>query len=101
MFQTFRDEQQAQRERQREQAAAAKASQSETNIHSVGVLANGNQQPAQPPPRREGPRKSFLAVAELQNAKIISAVESLAREVLVDFWATTSISMFARAPAAS
>ena len=55
---------------------------------SVGELANGNQRPVQPKVRREGPRRSFLAVAELQNAKIISAVESPRQlyEVLVDFW---------------
>ncbi|HVM60964.1 MAG TPA: DUF1800 domain-containing protein [Verrucomicrobiae bacterium] len=88
LFQTFRDDQEAQRQRQREQAAAAKAGQSETNTASVGVLSASNQKPAQPPPRREGPRRSFLAVAELQNAKIISAVESPRQfyEVLVDFW---------------
>ncbi len=88
LYQTFRDEQQKQRERQREQAEAAKASQTETNVASVGVLANGNQRPVQPKVRPEGPRRSFLAVAELQNAKIISAVESPRQlyEVLVDFW---------------
>jgi uncharacterized protein (DUF1800 family) len=88
LYQTFRDEQQMQRERQREQAEAAKTSQSETNTTSVGVLANGNQQSVQPKPQREGPRRSYLAVAELQNAKIISAIESPRQlnEVLVDFW---------------
>ncbi len=88
LYQTFRDEQQMQRERQREQAETAKATQTETNMASVGVLANGNQQAVQPKPRREGPRRSFLAVAELQDAKIISAVESPRQlyEVLVDFW---------------
>jgi len=88
LYQTFRDEQQKQQERQREQAEAAKASQTETNIASVHVLANGNQRPVQPKARPEGPRRSFLAVAELQNAKIISAVESPRQlyEVLVDFW---------------
>ncbi|MGO9246926.1 MAG: DUF1800 domain-containing protein [Verrucomicrobiia bacterium] len=88
LYQTFRDEQQMQRERQREQAEAAKASQTETNITSLGALATGNQRSVQPNPQREGPRRSFLAVAELQNAKIISAVESPRQlyEVLVDFW---------------
>jgi uncharacterized protein (DUF1800 family) len=95
LYQAFRDEQQMQRERQREQAEAAKASPdrigasaTQTNMASVGVLANGNQQAVQPKPRREGPRRSFLAVAELQNAKIISAVESPRQlyEALVDFW---------------
>jgi uncharacterized protein (DUF1800 family) len=88
LYQEFRDEQQMIKERRAEQAAAAKASQTDTNMASVGVLANGNQRPVQPKPRAEGPRKSFLAVAELQNAKIISAVESPRQfyEVLVDFW---------------
>ncbi len=88
LYQTFRNEQEMEKERRAEQAAAAKASETETNMTSVGVLANGNQPPVQPKPRPEGPRRSFLAVAELQNAKIISAVESPRQlyEVLVDFW---------------
>jgi uncharacterized protein (DUF1800 family) len=88
LYQTFRDEQEMQKERRREQAEAAKASETGTNMTSVGVLANGSQRPVQPQPRPEGPRKSYLAVAELQDAKIVSAVESPRQlyEVLVDFW---------------
>ena len=88
LYQTFHDEQEMAKERRAKDAAAAKASETETNMTSVGVLANGTQRSAQPKPRPEGPRRSYLAVAELQNAKIISAVESPRQlyEVLVDFW---------------
>jgi uncharacterized protein (DUF1800 family) len=88
LYQTFRNEEEMIKERRREEAAAAKASETATNTTSVGVLADAKQPPVQPKPRGEGPRKSYLAVAELQDAKIISAVESPRQlnEVLVDFW---------------
>jgi uncharacterized protein (DUF1800 family) len=88
LYQTFRNEEEMIKERRREEAAAAKASETGTNMTSVGVLANGDRSSVKPKPRGEGPRKSYLAVAELQDAKIVSAVESPRQlnEVLVDFW---------------
>jgi len=82
---TFRDEQEAQRQRQREQAEAAKMSGtpggSSTNMDQRPLSANRR-------PNGDSPRRSFIAVAELQDAKIISAIESPRQlyEVLVDFW---------------
>jgi uncharacterized protein (DUF1800 family) len=90
LFKTFRDEQEAQKQRQREQAEAEKKSDTGTNVTASGSSTNEMQRPpaANRRARGEAPRRSFLAVAELQNAKIISAVESRRQlyEVLVDFW---------------
>ena len=87
---TFREEQQAQRERQREQAAAAKKSETEMGGAPGGSSTNMDQRPlpANRRPNGDSPRRSFIAVAELQDAKIISAIESPRQlyEVLVDFW---------------
>ncbi len=85
---TFREEQEAQRQRQREQAEAEKrrgmsgaTDGSSTNMDQRLPSANRH-------PNGDNPRRSFIAVAELQNAKIISAIESPRQfyEVLVDFW---------------
>jgi len=83
LYQTFRDEQQAEKERRREQAEAEKAGPMQTN-----TVAGNTAATAKPGPQRQAPRRSFLAVAELQDAKIISAIESPRQlnEVLVDFW---------------
>ena len=90
LFKMFRDEQEAQRQRRREQAEAEKNREAETNGTMKVSATNEMQRPemANRRPRGEGPRRTFLAVAELQNAKIISAVESRRQlyEVLVDFW---------------
>jgi uncharacterized protein (DUF1800 family) len=90
LFKTFRDEQEAQKQRQREQAEAEKKSETGTNVTASGSSTNQMQNPPTPNRRARGepPRRSYLAVAELQNAKIISAVESRRQlhEVLVDFW---------------
>ena len=84
LFNTFREEQQAQRERQRQQAEAAKQNDAAVN----GSSTNQIQRPANRQPNGDNPRRSFIAVAELQDAKIISAIESPRQlyEVLVDFW---------------
>lgn len=78
LFKTFRKEQEEQKQRQREQAEAEKKIEAEMNSAANRSSTNQTQRP--PPanrrPRGEAPRRSFLAVAELQNAKIISAVES-------------------------
>ena len=86
---TFRDEQQANKQRQIERAEAEKkdtVAMTGTSTNSASAQ-NSRPAPARRPPG-EAPRKSFLAVAELQNAKIISAVDSPRQlyEVLVDFW---------------
>jgi uncharacterized protein (DUF1800 family) len=83
LYQTFRNEQQMEKERRREQAEAEKASPMQTNAVTGDAAAT-----AKPRGQREGPRRSLLAVAELQDAKIISAIESPRQlnEVLVDFW---------------
>src|SRR5579862_1052286 len=86
----YRDEQQANKERKAEKAdevkkASATMSDSATNSMSM------EEAPEQRKPhnrKEDGPRKSLLAVSELQNAKIIRAVDSPKQlyEVLVDFW---------------
>ena len=85
---TFREEQEAQRQRQREQAEAEK--KSGMSGTPGGSSTNMDQRPpsANRRPNGDGPRRSFIAVAELQDAKIISAIESPRQlyEVLVDFW---------------
>jgi uncharacterized protein (DUF1800 family) len=87
LYKTFLDEQEMARERRREQAEAAK--NADTQMASVTSTNQTEREvPAQRRPGGEGPRRSYLAVAELQNAKIISAIESPRQlnEVLVDFW---------------
>jgi uncharacterized protein (DUF1800 family) len=87
LYRTFRDEQEMAKERRREQAEAQK--NADTQIASVTSTNQGERTaPAQRRPGGEGPRRSFLAVAELQNAKIVSAIESPRQfnEVMVDFW---------------
>jgi uncharacterized protein (DUF1800 family) len=90
LFKTLRDEEEAQKQRRREQAEAEKKSESGTNVTASGSSTNEMQRPPAANRRARGdpPRRSYLAVAELQNAKIISAVESRRQlyEVLVDFW---------------
>ena len=85
---TFREEQEAQRQRQREQAEAEK--KSGMSGTPSGSSTNMDQRPpsANRRPNGDSPRRSFIAVAELQDAKIISAIESPRQlyEVLVDFW---------------
>jgi uncharacterized protein (DUF1800 family) len=87
LYQTFRDEQEMERERRREQAEAAKNADTQM-VSATSTNQAGRMAPAQRRPGGEGPRRSFLAVAELQNAKIISAIESPRQfnEVMVDFW---------------
>ncbi|HUJ71080.1 MAG TPA: DUF1800 domain-containing protein [Verrucomicrobiae bacterium] len=88
LFNTFREEQQAQKECQREQAEAAKRSEAGANGAPAGSSTNQTPRPANRQPNGDNPRRSFIAVAELQDAKIISAIESPRQlyEVLVDFW---------------
>ncbi len=90
LLKIFRDDQQVRKQRQREQAEAGKRTEPEMNSPSGGSSTNQMQQPppANRKPSAEPPRRSVIAVAELQNAKIISAIQSPRQlyEVLVDFW---------------
>ena len=89
LFQSFRQEQEANKQRQIERAEAEKKSATAMSGASTNAAATPDKPPAPAKrPRAEGPRRSFLAVAELQDAKIISAIESPRQlyEVLVDFW---------------
>lgn len=85
---TFRDEQDANKQRQIKKAEAEK--KNGTTDNSGGSSTNQTQPQPLPNRRPNGdpPRRSLIAVAELQNAKIISAIESPRQlyEVLVDFW---------------
>jgi len=87
LFRDFRDLQQANKQRQIERANAEKnggATMTDSSTNSPSA------RPAQAkrPNGGEPPRRSQIAVAELQDAKIISAVDSPRQlyEVLVDFW---------------
>jgi len=89
----FRDEQQENKERKTEQANMEKQNASTmTDATMSGVATNSTavslDKPKRDYRREDGPRKSVLAVAELQNAKIIRAADSPKQlyEVLVDFW---------------
>jgi uncharacterized protein (DUF1800 family) len=108
LFEDFRDQQQQNKQRKIQQADKIKQADAEkTNaapemisaatMYAAEAVAATNaatavkNQPALLKGARgdqEGPRTSQIAVAELQNAKIISAVESPRQlyEVLVDFW---------------
>ena len=91
LFQDFRDEQQANKQRKIEQADAEKKSAAAAAGSSTNSMSAQNESsPAlrRPRYREDGPRRSVIAVAELQDAKIISAVDSPRQlyEVLVDFW---------------
>ena len=86
LFQDFRDEQQANKQRQIDRANAEKMSATTASTNSA--TAQNERTALAKRPGGEPPRRSYLAVAELQNAKIISAAESPRQlyEVLVDFW---------------
>ncbi len=86
---TFREEQQANKQRQIDRANAEKnGAVAMTGTSSNSASAQNERAAPAKRPGGEGPRRSFLAVAELQDAKIISAVDSPRQlyEVLVDFW---------------
>jgi uncharacterized protein (DUF1800 family) len=90
LFEDFRDEQQANKQRKIEQADAEKksaAAMSDSSTNSMNAQTE-TPAPAKRSRREEGPRRSVIAVAELQDAKIISAIDSPRQlyEVLVDFW---------------
>jgi uncharacterized protein (DUF1800 family) len=106
LFVEFRDQQQENKQRKIQQADKIKQAEAEkTNaapemisaatMYAAAAATNAatamKDQPAlikRPRGDQEGPRTSQIAVAELQDAKIISAVESPRQlyEVLVDFW---------------
>ncbi|HXI85567.1 MAG TPA: DUF1800 domain-containing protein [Verrucomicrobiae bacterium] len=89
LFRDFRDLQQANKQRQIERAEAEKKSAAMADASTNSASAqNARPAPAKRPGNGEPPRRSQIAVAELQDAKIISAVDSPRQlyEVLVDFW---------------
>jgi uncharacterized protein (DUF1800 family) len=85
---TFRDDQEAQRQRQREQAEAEKKSGMSGTPGGSSTNLDLHPPSAIRRPNGDNPRRSFIAVAELQDAKIVNAIESPRQlyEVLVDFW---------------
>lgn len=87
LFEDFRADQQANKQRKIEQADAEKKSAAMSDSSTNSMSAN-EPAPAKRDRRPDGPRRSLIAVAELQDAKIISAIDSPRQlyEVLVDFW---------------
>lgn len=88
LFSTFREEQEANIQRQRKKAEAEKKNGMTDNSGGSSTNQTQSQPAANRRTNGDAPRRSFIAVAELQNAKIISAIESPRQlyEVLVDFW---------------
>ncbi len=90
LFRDFRDQQEANKQKKIEQADAEKKSGATMTVASTNSPSGQNARPTQAkrPNGGEPPRLSQIAVAELQDAKIISAVDSPRQlyEVLVDFW---------------
>ena len=89
LFRDFREQQEANKQRQIEKANAEKGAATmtgaSTNSATPEIIRGGQGKRAG---GGEPPRRSQIAVAELQDAKIISAVDSPRQlyEVLVDFW---------------
>jgi uncharacterized protein (DUF1800 family) len=90
LFRDFREQQQANKQRQIERAEAEKKSAAAmTDVSTNSASAqNAGPAPSKRPNGGEPPRRAQIAVAELQDAKIISAIDSPRQlyEVLVDFW---------------
>src|ERR1017187_1732675 len=87
LFHDFREEQQANKQRQIDRANAEKMNATTMTGASTNSMSTQSAGPAKRP-GGEPPPRSVIAVAELQDAKIISAVDSPRQlyEVLVDFW---------------
>ena len=89
LFRDFREQQEANKQRQIEKANAEKAAATmtgaSTNSAAPEIIRGGQGKRAG---GGEPPRRAQIAVAELQDAKIISAIDSPRQlyEVLVDFW---------------
>jgi uncharacterized protein (DUF1800 family) len=89
LFRDFRDQQEANKQRKIQQADAEKKSGATMTDASTNSASAQTVRPALARLLNgEPPRRSQIAVAELQDAKIISAVDSPRQlyEVLVDFW---------------
>ncbi len=91
LFRDFRDQQQANKQKKIEQGDAEKKNGTVmTDASSTNSMSAENARAAlaKRPNGGEPPRRAQIAVAELQDAKIISAVDSPRQlyEVLVDFW---------------
>ena len=104
----FRDEQQENKERKIEQANMEKQNAATvTDATMMGASTNSTpvslDKPKRAYKREDGPRKSLLAVAELQDAKIVRAVDSPRSSTKCSSisGATISISTSAKARAAS